>query len=184
MPGAMYRNGLATRMRSTIERILKLHRFISLVRRLWKWIADEVVGRQYCQHPAEDESSIRRLIVTRLRTEGYRVLEAADGQEALMLTELREEAVDLLISDVVMPRRSGTSLARELRTRQPDLPLIFISGFVGNAQLNLARDFPGAAFMQKPLRFDELIDAVKRLLEPESAEPDADQTAREAARES
>ncbi|NRA03641.1 MAG: PAS domain S-box protein [Myxococcales bacterium] len=133
---------------------------------------------------AEDESSIRRLIVTRLRTEGYRVLEAADGQEALMLTELREEAVDLLISDVVMPRRSGTSLARELRTRQPDLPLIFISGFVGNAQLNLARDFPGAAFMQKPLRFDELIDAVKRLLEPESAEPDADQTAREAARES
>ena len=128
---------------------------------------------------AEDESGIRKLIATCLRNEGYRVLEAADGQEALALTELREHQVDLLISDIVMPNRLGTSLAQEMRRHQPELPVIFISGFAGDRELDLARDFPGAEFMRKPLRLELLLGAVRRLLQAESRLADAGQAGHE-----
>lgn len=116
---------------------------------------------------AEDESAIRELIATRLRAEGHHVLEAADGEEALAFATLGEDEVELLISDVVMPKLSGTHLATELRARNPELPVLFISGFLGNAELDLRQRFPGAEFMGKPLVLDALLVTIGLLLDPE-----------------
>jgi len=121
----------------------------------------------------EDESGIRNLVSARLRREGYRVVEAADAEEALELTSLEGDEIALLISDVVMPNRSGASLASELREARPDLPVIFMSGFAGEEFSDLTRDFPGAEFVAKPLRMESLVGLVRRLVSPTETQAEA-----------
>ncbi len=123
----------------------------------------------------EDEAGIRTLVATRLRREGYRVLEAADADEALEMAAVGGDEIALLISDIVMPNRSGASLAAELRGADPNLPVIFMSGFIGERSLDLARDFPGAELVTKPLRMELLLETVRRLIvsaETEEKAPD------------
>jgi two-component system cell cycle sensor histidine kinase/response regulator CckA len=113
---------------------------------------------------AEDEPGIRALVRKILRRQGYQVLEAADGEEALRVIHEHGGSIDLLITDVMMPGLGGRGLAGHLREQRPDTKLLFISGYTGETPLHVA-DLPeGAAFLQKPFTLGSLLDLVKELL--------------------
>lgn len=96
---------------------------------------------------AEDHDSIREMVRQSLESLGYRVLAAADGQEALRLAGLNKPALAIL--DLVMPRLGGTATGLQLRTRFPGLPVLFTSGFSENADAAMSQ-VPGARYLQKP----------------------------------
>lgn len=109
---------------------------------------------------AEDETSVRKLLVRFLRGMGYTVHSAADGKEAVELCEGLDEPPHLLLSDVVMPEMDGPTLARTLRERHSELRLLFISGFSDNrfAIEGLTRDH--YEFLAKPFALSDLGDKV------------------------
>lgn len=111
----------------------------------------------------EDERDVRRLTATILENHGYRVLTAADGEEALRMFERCEHRIDLLISDVVMPRMRGPELAAHLRRRQPEMRVLFISGYTDPS---IANHVVTAAshFLQKPFAAEALVRAVSDAL--------------------
>lgn len=106
----------------------------------------------------EDEPAVKGLFAQALRREGYTVHEARNGVEALEV-EKTIEHVDVLITDVVMPYMKGPELARHLRAKQPDLKVIFVSGYVAPGDLG-----PHQALLQKPFVRQQLIEKVKEVL--------------------
>jgi PAS domain S-box-containing protein len=108
----------------------------------------------------EDDDGVAAVVSRVLRGEGYAILEARNGEAALeLLRNLDIEQIDLLLTDVVMPRMSGTALANRLRERRPDLKVLCMSGYeVGGAE-------PGRfARLQKPFLPAELIERVRETL--------------------
>ncbi len=113
----------------------------------------------------EDEEAVRAFAGRALSARGYTVHEAASGLEALDLLNGLSDPVDLVISDVVMPGMDGPTLMRELRRRQPDVKIIFISGYAEDAfQRNLPDD-ESFQFLPKPFSLKELATTVKETLE-------------------
>ena len=113
----------------------------------------------------EDEEAVRAFAGRALSARGYTVYEAASGPEALDLLNGMETPLDLVISDVVMPGMDGPTLLRELRRRQPDLKIIFVSGYAEDAfQRNLPAD-ESFQFLPKPFSLKELATTVKETLE-------------------
>jgi two-component system cell cycle sensor histidine kinase/response regulator CckA len=109
----------------------------------------------------EDEAGIRGLIRRILVREGYRVIEAADGEEA-MEAAAHEGSIDLLLSDVVMPRLGGRELAERLRRLRPGLKVLYISGYSSDAAVQA---FPeGAGFLQKPFTLESLMAKVREMM--------------------
>jgi two-component system cell cycle sensor histidine kinase/response regulator CckA len=109
----------------------------------------------------EDEEGLRRLNARGLASRGYTVLEAANGVEAIDVMEKSNEQVDLVVSDVVMPEMDGPTLLRELRSRDPDLKIIFVSGYAEDAfQKHLPADGK-YGFLPKPFTLKQLVNAVK-----------------------
>jgi two-component system, cell cycle sensor histidine kinase and response regulator CckA len=103
---------------------------------------------------AEDEEAVRRLIKRLLVADGYRVLEAANGEHALEVAGAWEGPIDLLLTDLIMPRMNGRDLAVALRERRPGVRLAFMSGYTADAYGRDTSPLPGAPFLQKP--FDGL----------------------------
>jgi PAS domain S-box-containing protein len=99
---------------------------------------------------AEDEESIRKFAAAFLSGLGYRVLTAADGVEARVLANSHGDEIGLLITDIVMPRLGGRELAEELRLTFPDLKILFMSGYAGNAAIGQAMNDLNAPLLQKP----------------------------------
>jgi DNA-binding NtrC family response regulator len=113
---------------------------------------------------AEDEESVRRMIRSVLERHGYTVLEAADGAEGRRLLEEHEARIGLLITDVVMPRLDGPSLAAQALARRPDLRVIYLPGSA--EETALAAGAPGkAVFVQKPFTAARLMHAVRDVLD-------------------
>jgi two-component system, cell cycle sensor histidine kinase and response regulator CckA len=114
----------------------------------------------------EDEEGLRALNARGLTSRGYTVLEAGNGVEAIELLEKSGKPVDLVVSDVVMPEMDGPTLARELRTRNPGLKIIFVSGYAEDAfQKNLPDAEKGQyGFLPKPFTLKQLVAAVKQTL--------------------
>ena len=108
----------------------------------------------------EDEASVRALARRTLEELGYTVMEASDGVEAAELVERQARPIDLLVSDVVMPRMGGPQLAAHLRAGQPKLSVLFMSGFTGNAGFDLT--VPGVSLLSKPFTREQLGRAVRR----------------------
>ena len=106
---------------------------------------------------ADDTLEIRELFCGVLREAGYCVLEAEDGAEALSLARSHAGAIDLLITDVSMPRMSGISLRRAFADSYPATPVLFISGNPGTSIV-------GECFLAKPFTAGDLISTVKELL--------------------
>jgi PAS domain S-box-containing protein len=114
----------------------------------------------------EDEEAVRRIAAAILRRRGYAILEARDGGEALERADAHAGAIDLLLTDVVMPGLSGRELAARLRERRPRLPVLFFSGYADDAASG-----PGAAteeerVLRKPFSAEALVGAVREALEP------------------
>ena len=111
----------------------------------------------------EDERDVRRLAASILESHGYRVLTAGDGEEALLMFERCEHRIDLLISDVVMPRMRGPELAAHLRRRQPEMKVLFISGYTDPSISNHVVS-AASHFLQKPFAAELLVRAVSDAL--------------------
>ncbi len=112
----------------------------------------------------EDEDSVRAFAVRALQRQGYEVLEATNGLEALDVVAAAEKEIDIVISDVVMPEMDGPTMFNELRKTRPDLKVIFISGYPDDRfTTNLD---PGArfAFLPKPFTLPQLAEKVKEEL--------------------
>jgi two-component system cell cycle sensor histidine kinase/response regulator CckA len=113
----------------------------------------------------EDEEGLRGLNARGLTSRGYTVLEAGNGVEAIEVIESRGGAVDLVVSDVVMPEMDGPTLAKELRTRNPNLKIIFVSGYAEDAfEKNLPDDHGKFHFLPKPFTLKQLVAAVKETM--------------------
>jgi CheY-like chemotaxis protein len=113
----------------------------------------------------EDELSIRRLMQSMLRICGYTVLDAPDGREALKIFEGIESPIDLLITDVVMPKMGGRELAKRIVGVRPKTKILFVSGYSEEAVLYQGIFDPGTAFLQKPFTPDSLARKVREVLD-------------------
>ena len=113
----------------------------------------------------EDEQDLRLYTTEALRDLGYRVLEAADGREALEAVE-RHPEIELLFTDVVLTGgMNGRALAEEVTRRRPDLPVLFTTGYTSNAIVHHGRLDPGMPLIGKPFTYAELASKVRRVLD-------------------
>ncbi|TAK17327.1 MAG: response regulator [Acidobacteria bacterium] len=113
----------------------------------------------------EDEPAVRGLFAMSLRKDGYFVVEASNGAEALAVIE-QTGRVDLVVTDVVMPVMKGTELAQRLREKFPALRFIFVSGYVVHDELG-----PNAELLQKPFLKGDLLKRVTAVLGPPQSSP-------------
>jgi PAS domain S-box-containing protein len=112
----------------------------------------------------EDQDSVRALIVEALKQDGYRVIEAASGEDALRKVSSLSEPIQALITDVIMPHMSGLVLAERLKVTCPNIRVLFMSGYVDPSQ-SAFLDEPTAAFIQKPFLPDDLARHLRNLLD-------------------
>ena len=110
----------------------------------------------------ENEAAIRNLLQLALRKNGYTVLAAESGREALELVRDHSGAIDLLITDVMMPGMDGPTMAKKIREMSPDLKIIFISGYTEDR----LKDHMGSNifFLPKPFTLKQLAEKVKEAL--------------------
>ena len=113
----------------------------------------------------EDEEGVRELARDILRASGYTVIEARNGAEALLLSERHQGPLDLLLTDVVMPRMSGRELAERLAPLRPDLSVLYMSGYTDDAVIRHGVLGAGTAFLQKPFTPGALIARVRETLD-------------------
>jgi two-component system, cell cycle sensor histidine kinase and response regulator CckA len=114
----------------------------------------------------EDEEGLRSLNARGLRSRGYSVIEASNGVEALEALEEKNGAVDLVVSDVVMPEMDGPTLLKSMRERNPDLKIIFVSGYAEDAFEKSLPENQQFAFLPKPFTLSQLVAAVKETMTP------------------
>ena len=114
---------------------------------------------------AEDEPSVRGLAARVLRNQGYKVLEAVDGGEALQIAGRHKERIDLLLTDVVMPQMGGKELYDQLKPLRPHLKVLFTSGYTENAIVHQGELAPGVDFLQKPFSPIFLTHKVREILD-------------------
>jgi two-component system cell cycle sensor histidine kinase/response regulator CckA len=112
----------------------------------------------------EDDRVVRHVVRLLLELEGDSVLEAKDGEDALTVLNGYQGALDLLLTDIMMPGLSGAEVCDRVREGRPGLPTLFISGFYPEAVFPDQRLPEGSAFLAKPFMPEELIDAVDGLL--------------------
>ncbi|MDX6515353.1 MAG: two-component system, cell cycle sensor histidine kinase and response regulator CckA [Gaiellaceae bacterium] len=112
----------------------------------------------------EDEEVIRTLVARTLREQGYRVLEARYGSEALELWEEHRDDIGLLVTDIVMPGMSGVELARRVAEERPELRILLMSGFAEPAAGEQVSAPSGAGFLEKPFTPSELVRRVREAL--------------------
>ena len=121
----------------------------------------------------EDEQSVRRATAEYLRLQGYNVLEAKDGFDALAVAQKTNSTIHLVITDVVMPNMSGGELAKELARLRPDTKLVFVSGYAGKTlQDHKVLDLE-TNFLQKPYTLKQLSLKIRSTLKsaPQTGKP-------------
>ncbi|MFA9474775.1 MAG: cell cycle two-component system response regulator CpdR [Filomicrobium sp.] len=112
---------------------------------------------------AEDDESMRGFLERALTRAGYDVVSFNNGVEAL--ERLKEEPFTLLLTDIVMPRMDGIELARRASELDPDLKIMFITGFAAVTLSNSSEAPNDARVLSKPFHLKDLVDEVERLLE-------------------
>jgi two-component system cell cycle sensor histidine kinase/response regulator CckA len=117
----------------------------------------------------EDEDAVRAFGARALRNKGYNVLEANSGESALELLNEQHDPIDLLITDVVMPRLDGPALVREVRETRPALPVIFISGYAEDSFRKRLGQDTRIHFLPKPFSLKELAGKVKEVMRDAAA---------------
>jgi PAS domain S-box-containing protein len=119
---------------------------------------------------AEDEAAVRKFLTATLRNQGYRVLEACDGAEALEIGR-NAPRIDLLLTDVVMPNMNGGKLAEAILVEHPGLKILFISGYAQDVLSSKLLADSEARFLQKPFTQAELFARIREIISSPPAEP-------------
>jgi two-component system cell cycle sensor histidine kinase/response regulator CckA len=118
----------------------------------------------------DDDPLVRSLTERVLNRLGYRVMAAGDGAEAVELVSKEGNHVDLMLTDVIMPQQSGPALHQRILELQPDVKVIYMSGYTGDHIGERATDAP---LLTKPFTLKQLSDAIRAVLEGrEMAQPD------------
>jgi len=112
----------------------------------------------------EDEAGIRALVRKILHRQGYEVLEASNGEEALNIRREHPGTIHLLITDVMMPQMGGRELADRLHEQTQDMKVLYVSGYTDDSAIYAGNFPPGTAFLQKPFTLGSLLDKVKEVL--------------------
>ncbi len=115
----------------------------------------------------EDDDSVRQLVGEMLRRRGYQVLEARGGAEAVKLAGESAQPIELLLTDVVMPRVSGPELAAMVKTMRRGIRVLYISGYPEEQLRQYGVTRFQTNFLQKPFRQAELVQKLERLLSEE-----------------
>jgi CheY-like chemotaxis protein len=113
----------------------------------------------------EDDEMVRQVTSKMLQRQGYRVLEAAGGLEALKVCDSHREPVHLILTDVVMPGISGPEMAARAIQKHPGIKVLFMSGHTENTIVHHGVLEPGVAFLQKPFKYNDLICRVREVLD-------------------
>jgi len=113
----------------------------------------------------EDDDALRKLACEILEPQGYTVLEAQNGIEALRVSEAHGDRIHLMIADVVMPKMGGRELAEHLRPLRPEMKVIYMSGYTDNAIVNHGVLNPEIEFLQKPITSARLKRRVREVLD-------------------
>jgi CheY-like chemotaxis protein len=114
---------------------------------------------------AEDEEQVRSIVLNVLRRQGYHVIAAQNGGEALLLSERHSGTIDLLLTDVVMPTMSGPELAKRLAATRPDMKVLCMSGYTDDSIVRHGVLGSGVAFIQKPITPALLMTKVREVLD-------------------
>ena len=122
-------------------------------------MTERTARRVYTVLIADDDEQVRTLVWEILAMEGFRVLPARNGHEALEVLGKHGNGIDLLLADVVMPRLGGRDLAKRASQLLPHLRVLFISGYGDN--LDFSADFPEAQVIEKPFQAEPLVEAVR-----------------------
>jgi PAS domain S-box-containing protein len=113
----------------------------------------------------EDEPAVRELTVQILRMQDYRVLVAKDGAEALQVSRQYSGPIDLLLTDVVMPKMNGKELAERILAERPEMRVVYMSGYTNEAIGQHGVLEPGTTFVAKPLTMERLTETVQAVLD-------------------
>jgi len=113
----------------------------------------------------EDSDMVRGVACDMLRRLGYRVLAAADGEGCLRIAEAHPGPIDLLLTDVVLPRMNGKEIANHLRELRPGLEVLYMSGYAADVIVHHGAVDEGVHFIQKPLSFETLARKVREVLD-------------------
>ena len=119
----------------------------------------------------EDEQSVRELVHEYLSNCGYSVLEASDGVQALEIAAMHPGAIQLLITDVVMPRLSGRELAAQIASSRRELKILYISGYTDDSVFRHGVLEGGMEFLQKPFNLKALAEKIRKILDGPSRTP-------------
>src|SRR5205807_7288969 len=117
----------------------------------------------------EDEVSLRTFTCTLLRNNGYTVIEAEDGEEALRLAEQYKQPIHLLLTDMIMPGMNGPAVAEKLASVHPEARVLFMSGYTGFVTRGLID--PHAVLVSKPFTREELLRKIQQVLGQRAAAP-------------
>jgi two-component system, cell cycle sensor histidine kinase and response regulator CckA len=117
----------------------------------------------------EDEESVRELVRDYLTAAGYRLLEACDGVQALEVAEAHGGPIDILVTDVVMPRLSGRELASRLTSERPNIKVLFISGYTDDSIFRHGVLEGGVAYLQKPFNLKSIAQKIREVLDGQPA---------------
>jgi CheY-like chemotaxis protein len=109
---------------------------------------------------------VRSLACRGLRSLGYTVLEAANGSQAIRVILERSQTIHLVVSDVVMPEMGGRELGQRLSLIEPQLPVLYISGYTGEDVVRRGLLDAGVPFLQKPFTAEALSLKVREMLDP------------------
>jgi two-component system cell cycle sensor histidine kinase/response regulator CckA len=112
----------------------------------------------------EDEPAVRNLVASSLRNDGYRLLIASSAEEALVLADAHDGTIDLLLTDAIMPGKSGLELANLMASRRPGLPVIVMSGYTED-DLSVSRQSPPVGVLQKPFTPRDLRRRIREVLD-------------------
>jgi PAS domain S-box-containing protein len=119
----------------------------------------------------EDEQSVRELVREYLSGCGYSVLDASDGVQALEIVAMHPGVIQLLITDVVMPRLSGRELATQIASSRSDLKVLYISGYTDDSVFRHGVLEGGMEFLQKPFNLKALAQKIREILDGRSSTP-------------
>ena len=113
----------------------------------------------------EDQDGIRDIVRESLRRNGYKVLIAVDGNEALQMASSYPDPIHLLVTDLVMPNIGGRELAQRLTPQRPAMKILFMSGYSEHSALDIEETGASATVLQKPFSLDALARSVRRVLD-------------------